>query len=387
MAIIYTLVLVSISFFGINAGRVIFTLFALKLGASDAVIGFLGGMFYIFPLLLSMPLGLFADRRGPRPLLFAGSACATCGLSIPFFIPQIAALFVAAGLCGLSLAFYHVTLQNQIGLLSRPEDRPRNFSNFSLAGAMANLAGPTVAGFSIDHLGHGGASLVIASFAFFALWLLLFWNRVVPPREPMVIDNNPEAADDGGAIGTSSLWGMLAASALVQIGTDLFQFYIPVYGYSIHLSATAIGIAVSCFALASFVVRLFLARMVARFPAERLLAGAFFMGALGYAMVPFTGNAWMVSGAAFIFGLGMGIGTPLTVMMMFSRSTKGRSGRDLGLRLTSNNLVRVSGPVVFGAIVGALGLLSVFWINAALLFSGAVIAQRSIQPRKSSTHL
>jgi predicted MFS family arabinose efflux permease len=71
----------------------------------------------------------------------------------------------------------------------------------------------------------------------------------------------------------------------------------------------------------------------------------------------------------------MGIGTPLTVMMMFSRSTEGRSGRTLGLRLTSNNVVRVTGPMIFGAVSASLGLLSVFWISAALLGAGGVYAQ------------
>jgi len=65
----------------------------------------------------------------------------------------------------------------------------------------------------------------------------------------------------------------------------------------------------------------------------------------------------------------------LTVMLMFSRSAEGRSGQTLGMRLTANNFVRVTGPIVFGAIGSAFGLPPVFWINAAIMAVGALMSQ------------
>jgi hypothetical protein len=61
---------------------------------------------------------------------------------------------------------------------------------------------------------------------------------------------------------------------------------------------------------------------------------------------------------------------------MFARSAEGRSGQTLGLRLTANNLVRVTGPIVFGAIGTALGLPAVFWIVAAVMASGGLLSWR-----------
>jgi hypothetical protein len=75
-----------------------------------------------------------------------------------------------------------------------------------------------------------------------------------------------------------------------------------------------------------------------------------------------------------VFGLGMGIGIPLTVILMFANSAEGRSGQTLGLRLTANNTVRFGGPIVFGAVGSALGVASVFWIVAAILAGGALLA-------------
>ena len=54
-------------------------------------------------------------------------------------------------------------------------------------------------------------------------------------------------------------------------------------------------------------------------------------------------------------------------MLMFSSAEAGRSGATVGLRLTVNNIARLLGPAVFGAMGAVAGLLAVFWINGALM--------------------
>ena len=61
---------------------------------------------------------------------------------------------------------------------------------------------------------------------------------------------------------------MLATSGMVQLGTDLFQFYLPIYGHYVGLSASAIGSVLATLAVASFAVRLFLARLVKQVAAD-----------------------------------------------------------------------------------------------------------------------
>lgn len=371
MAIRLTLALTFFNFVGSSAIRVVLTLYALELGAPASAVGVLGGLLFLFPLLLSWPVGALADRVGARGLLLFASVCGTASLALPYFVRALPAFYAAAALNGLALAFFHVTLQNLIGIMSRPEDRARNFSNFSLTGAVTNFAGPLLAGFSIDNLGHAPACLVIASQSAIAVVLLLAWGRLFPP-------GRPQATLDAGAshaLLNREVWRMLLMSGLTQLGSDLFQFYLPIYAHSIGLSASVIGTILASLAVAAFVVRLFLPRLLKRVPGETLLAWIFFAGAIGFALVPFSANAVSLGVIAFFFGLGMGIGIPLTVILMFSRSAEGRSGQTLGLRLTANNLVRAAGPVVFGAVGTALGLAAVYWIVAAIMASGGLLSR------------
>jgi MFS family permease len=102
----------------------------------------------------------------------------------------------------------------------------------------------------------------------------------------------------------------------------------------------------------------------------------FATGAIGFVLASFAGNIFTLGATAFLFGLGMGIGIPLTVIMMYEASTKGRSGQALGVRLTANNLVRMGGPMVFGALGAVIGLTGVFWVLGAVMAAGCVIARR-----------
>ena len=377
MAIHLALALTFFNFVGANAARVVLTLYALELGAPASAVGLLGGLLFLFPLLLSWPVGALADRTGSRGLLLFASCCGAVSLVLPFFMRSVPAFYVAAALNGLALAFFHVTLQNLIGTLSRPEARARNFSNFSLTGAVTNFTGPLLAGFSIDHLGHAPACLVVASQSVIAVALVLAWGSLFPPGRREA----PVGAGSSHALFNRDVWYMLFVSGLVQLGTDLFQFYLPIYGHSIGLSASAIGAVLATLAVAAFVVRLFLAWMVKRVAGETLLAWVFFMGAIGFALVPLSDNVFVLGAIAFFFGLGMGIGIPLTVILMFSRSTEGRSGQTLGLRLTANNFVRVTGPIVFGAVGSAFGLGAVFWIVAAIMAAGGLLSRRGSAAR------
>ena len=174
-------------------------------------------------------------------------------------------------------------------------------------------------------------------------------------------------------LAAKGLWQVLATSSLVVTGTDLFQFYLPIYGHGIGLSASAIGVVLAMYSAAAFVVRLIISRLIGWLSERRVLAYAFFIGAASLMLVPFFKSAVVLATISFVFGLGMGCSQPITMMMTFSNSSEGRSGEALGLRTTLNHLTKVLVPVMFGSIGSAFGLFPVFWINALMLTSGGAV--------------
>jgi predicted MFS family arabinose efflux permease len=161
----------------------------------------------------------------------------------------------------------------------------------------------------------------------------------------------------------------------VQLGQDLFQFYMPVYGHELNLSASAIGAILAAYAAASFVIRFGMPRMLARLGEERLLEYSFYLTGIAFLLIPLFSSAFALIAISFVFGLGMGCGQPVTTMLTFSHSAEGRSGETLGLRQTVNNVVRVGGPALFGFVAAASGLFAVFWINGFMMGGGGWLSR------------
>jgi sugar phosphate permease len=167
----------------------------------------------------------------------------------------------------------------------------------------------------------------------------------------------------------------LIVGAVAQTGNDLFQFYMPIYGHSIGLSAARIGFVLSMVAVAAFVVRVLMPALVRQMGEDMLLASSLIVGGVTFLVFPLFKDAAVLSLIAFVLGLGLGCAQPLTMMMTYASSPQGRSGEALGLRTTLNNFIHVVVPIVFGSIGSAFGLAPVFWINALLLAGGSALSR------------
>jgi len=372
MSLNFALALALLNMSSMRAGRVLLVLYALQLGAAPATVGLLAATFSAFPALLSWHAGKLADRFGSRWLLVIGAVGGGLGILIPFFWPGMTAIFIAAAANGVSLSIYNVSLQNVVGLLSTPQNRTQSFSNYSLTNSVGALAGPLIAGFSIEHLGHQNSCIPLALVALMPLCMLAIWGGRLPRGRGRVKDEGGGIRDMLASKGVSRT---LATSSLLQTGQDLFQFYLPVYAHGVGLSASAIGVVLAMNSAAAFVVRLGLARLIARYNEDKVLAWAFFVGAASFALLPLFSGPLMLGVVAFAFGLGMGCGQPIVTMQMFSNSVAGRSGEALGLRMAVNHLTRVVGPVIFGFVGSAFGLPAVFWVNGLMLGGGGALSR------------
>jgi len=371
MSIYFAFALVLFTFLPVNAARVLLSLYALDLGAAPLAVGFLTATFSVFPMLLAVTTGKITDRVGSRWPVFGGTVVVLCGMLSPYFIHGIPVLYFAAAMNGFAFAFFSVSLQNLIGMMSPPGDRPHNFSVFSLMVSTANFAGPLFAGFTIDRSGHAVACLYVALFALVPMVMLAGWGGRLPggTSGPRPAGSVRETLADPAVRKT------LATGGLLMAGQDLFQTYMPVYGHSIGLSASAIGTIVGMFAGAAFVVQMVINRLIKRYSMELVLTYTLYLAAATFLLMPLFKSATALAILAFIFGLAICLGQPIITMLMFSHSTEGRSGEALGLRITVNHLTRVVSPVVFGSIASALGVQPLFWISAVLLSSGGALAR------------
>ncbi len=367
-------VLVNMSAF--RGSKVLVSLFALELGAPQIMLGVIVALYSLCPMLLALYAGKLSDRFGARWPLALGSLGVALALLLPGALPSLNMLYLSALLIGFSFVFYNVSVQSLVGTLSSVEARTRNFSNLSLMIASGGFIGPLIAGFAIDSFGYAAAYLCIGALPLVSAVILFRAGRRLAALGGGKSKNDEAGGYAVGLLGNAPLRRTLITSGIILTAIDLFQFYMPIYGHAIGLSASAIGMVLAMFAAAAFLVRTILPQIVSRFGEEPVLLASIFIAAGTYLLFPLVESGLLLAAIAFLLGLGTGCGQPLTLMMIYARAPEGRTGEALGLRMSINNLTHIVVPLFFGAIGTAFGVAPVFLANAVMLGAGGMISRR-----------
>jgi MFS family permease len=367
----------TIVFTVLNVARIALSLYALHMGAGATEVGLVVALLYMPSLFFSLPAGILADRHGSRWLFVVSSAITAAGMLVPSLWPTVTALCIGSFTVGISLSVSNVLGQNLVGQLSTPAQRMRNFGNYALVGALSNLVGPLVVGFVIDHAGFPAACLMTMALSAIAALLALIWGGLLPRGRP----SPPGGVNIFASLQSPEVRRILMLSSVAQIGFDSFNSFMPVYAHGIGLSASAIGVALSAFAVASLGMRVVIVRLAKNWREETIMAGGFVCGAVAFFLLPAFKLVAAISAVSFVFGVFGGLTQPIAMMMLYNASTEGRAGEAMGLRITINNFMRVLGPTVFGATARTFGLAPLFLGSGALMLFAAY---RSLGRRRPS---
>ena len=359
---------------GFAGSRLAVPLYAIDQGATAFITGTIISLYAALPALLALPAGRLTDRLGFRaPMMFG--CCGVClALLLPYVWPSMLTLYFSASLLGLAFMVLQVAMQTLVGAIAGGTDRARNFSLLSLGYASANFTGPLITGILIDGIGYRNTFLALSLPLVPAIILTALGRRWIPN-----VHAKPEVVHGGAfeLLRIKTLRDTLIASGIVSAAWDVYQFFMPIYGRSLELSATAIGTVMSAFAVAIIVVRLVLPFAVRRTGEAQMLTYAMFVACVAFCLFPLFESAWALAAVSFLLGIGCGCGQPLSMTMVYNASPKGRAGEAAGMRITVNQVAHFIIPLAFGALGSVAGYAAVFFTNAAFLVSGGYISYRN----------
>jgi MFS family permease len=352
MAVYVIIMLTMLTHTSFKGSKMLISLYAIDLGANPLTIGMLFSVYSLFPMFLAVYAGKLSDRYGYRPLMLFGVCGLFLGLLLPFGLPGMSALFASAGLIGLCYIFFTVSVQHLIG----------------------SFLGPTITGFAIDTIGHRPTYLVLALLPLCSIAVLMCFPKIVPPpRGPYESKPGHRLAD---MFTHAPLRRVLITAAVLETGQELFNFYLPIYTHSLGFSASRIGVVMGAYAVALLLVRTVMPMLAKRSSEERVLSASMFLAAFACLLFPFVSNFGMLLVMAFVLGLGLGCGGPISMVLLYNRAPAGRSGEAIGVRQTVNKATEVVMPLIFGFVGTALGIAPVFLGNAMLLAAGGALMRR-----------
>jgi predicted MFS family arabinose efflux permease len=373
-----------------GATRVTLSLYALSNKASAFTVGVVIALFALVPALLAVRAGRWLDRVGPYRPLWVGTALMTFGALLPALFPyataDVAPLLVASSLLGTGFMYVQMTVQNLVGTLADPARRPAAFSVLALGFSTSGLIAPIASGFMIDGFGHRATLLAIFVLLSASLVLLSSQRRHLP--SPPAHRATGETTDPFDLLRHPQVRAVLIVSGMISMGWDLQSFLIPVYGTSVGLTASQIGLVLGSFAAATFVIRLAMPALSRRYHEWQVLIFTLLTSAVAFGLMPLFASMMPLMGVAFLLGLGLGSAQPNVMSLLHDRAPAGRIGEALGLRTTIMNSSHVVLPLVIGAFGSVLGAAAGFWLMSAALVGGGWSAwtRYKLEPSRIGEH-
>ena len=361
-----------------KGSKMLVALYAIDFGATPFQVGILFSLYSLFSLFIAIHAGRWSDRFGPRRLMLVGCCGLGGGLLIPFVWPHLGMLYLSASLIGGLYIFFTVSAQHLIGASGNGHARTRNFGLYSLGVGISSLVGPPLTGFAIDTIGHQATYGLLALLPLGPFVFLMFFRATDPRVAPTAVRAGHRAAD---LLRNVPLRRALITAGIIETGGELYNFYMPIYGHSVGLSASRIGLIIGVYAVALMIARVVMPAIVKRTSEETVLFGSLAMTAATCILFPFVADPVMLAVISFVFGLGLGCCGPLSMIITYNRAPDGRAGEAIGLRQSFNKFIEVAMPLLAGTLSSALGLGPVFWLNAVFLGSGAALMRKDARKR------
>ncbi len=357
-----------------NGSRLAISLNALSMGASALTVGVLMSLFAALPMMLSIASGRLVDRIGVRRPILLSVAFLALAVALPGVAPGILALHIAAAGIGTGFMLFHIGVQHAVGEMSSAAQRKDNFGWLALGFSISNFIGPTFSGLAIDTLGFRETFCLLALFAVASLALLVSRRKSLPHKPHH--ERNAEVRSTWELMRNVELRRLFIVSGLLASAWDLFVFVMPIYGTSIGLSASTIGLILGSFAAATFAVRLALPWISRRMREWPMITTTFCIACVAYALFPTVQAVTLLAAIAFLLGLGLGATQPSIMALLFTAVPAGRAGEAVGIRSVVLNASHTVLPLLFGGVGAALGMLPVFWTMSFALAGGGWFANR-----------
>lgn len=382
----------------LSGGRVSGSLYVLKAGNPEYLVGVFMALFSAIPVLTSLAIGRWVDRVGASRVMRLGISLVLVGAWLPVVYLALPTLLVMAVLIGFGFNVLSVAAQHTVGHLvenASPSERLANFGWFALGHSASSTLGPFIAGVLIDALSFRAAFAALAVFACVAAWLVFTRTRGLPrphadPEAEVAtnedddvreVQQKPHVLD---LLAIPEMRRIYWVNMITASSWDLFIVMLPVLGVRLGYSASVIGTVFSLFAVGTFAARATMPWLSQRANEWQILRVSLAVIVCVFVALPWAGVAPILMTLGLIFGAAVGMSQPNLLSLLHAASPAGRGGEAVGLRSVLSNSVSVVVPVAFGAVVAPLGISALLIAGSAVFATGLAPAHRGATVRAAA---
>ncbi|WP_041137937.1 MFS transporter [Beduini massiliensis] len=357
----------------------IFPLYVVEIGGNNALAGAMITGLVIASTITRLICGSLLDRYGRRKMLIIGGFLFALNTIAYNFVSTIPGLFMLRIFNGISQGIYFGAASTMVADIV-PEDRlVDGIGYFGIAGSLAAAFAPMIGLEIFQNLGASNLFLFVSFFAtigaLFTLWIKSDFIPVVGKKEN----------HDGFKVPKLSM--LIEFSVLVPA---VISFFITFGNSSVANFLAACGIergitSISLFfmvnSISMIVIRLFTGRLTHRYGLSRLIfTGAILVG-IGFVMIAFAYDTFMIIVAGILCGIGMGITTPLLNAMIFKIADPQRKGVANSTFALFGDIGNGIGATVWGTLSQYSGYTITYLVSAVCIVFAIVIHLMKLIPK------
>ena len=361
-------------------------IFAVTLGASDALLGFIVSVSTLTGMFLKPLIGALSDRWGRRTWLLAGTAFFALMPLTYQFVDTPSQLFAVRLIHGMATAIYGPVTLAYVAELSSSRVAER-LGWFGSARNAGYVIGPAAAGLMLVWMSPVTVFTVVGLLSALAFLPVLLLGEARRARER---DQTPLFSGVGrsllGGMRTPAVWATGAMEASVYIPLYAIKVFVPVYALAAGANIALVGTFFSVQAFAQMVLTPVGGRVADRFGyVVSFGTGTAVLGVTLAYLATVDSSVGFLAPAVLI-GVAQAMILPAATAWLATSIDHGRLGASLGLVGTMRNAGKVTGPVMAGFLIAWLGYAATFHImGIGLVFVSASIWTRgALRVRQAS---
>ncbi len=353
-----------------NASAIpLYPFFARSLGASVSLIGSLASSTGLTTVLLSIPIGSISDRLGRKRIMQFGIICAILAPILYTFASEPLHLLPARIVLGIALGSTFT-----MGFVYVSEIAPKGRRGFAQGLYLTSMGtgftlGPLIGGFAAKLVGYTSAFYITAGLAACGFSALLF----VPERRHSKSVSRSTFASFGGLIKNQKLLAAGIANFFNSTVFNTIMIFFPLYGISIGLDESQVGMGLTVRGLASTATRFPAGLAMPKLGALKMMIFGLGTSAIMVLAIPTMDTLVFLSVILGLQGISYGIYLTSANTYVTEVSPEGLEGASMGIFSTFANISGIISPIILGAVAESWGINTTFRVSFALAAVGLLI--------------
>jgi MFS family permease len=338
----------------------IIPLFALELDGGVGLASLVFALRGLGNMTADVPAGYAVSRIGDKYTMLVGVGIMTITGILSSLASSAWELAAAAFLFGSSMATWLVARLSFISDTIPGHQRGRAISSMAGLQRLGSLVGPVVSGFVVYHFGYQYVFIgiaVIAAMTFLLVTLLVPAGNAVPTTHasgflkivPQILGRHQRVFLTAGVA--------IVLLTMLRAGRQLL---IPIWGESIGLDASEIGLIVGAAAAIDMMMFPIAGMIMDGWGRKHSAIACMAFVSLGLLFVPYTDSFVTLMLCAMVAGMGNGLGSGINATLGSDFALPHERGEFLGVWRLMGDSGAFAGPVVIGQIAAAFTLTAVY---------------------------